>query len=134
MGEDITAKKRICTCSSCPHKITMSQGKYTRLWYTRAYTMKCEPVNKCTTAYLPLLSAPLHPTDCPRLNNPIDGMVTLSGLSVGSTASYTCDAGFFVNGAETRTCLGPGWSSSAPTCGEFGILILHLYWCHTFCT
>ena len=63
--------------------------------------------------------APLHPTDCPRLNNPENGMVTLSGLSVGSTTNYTCNSGYFVNGAESRTCQGPGWSSSALTCGEF---------------
>ena len=51
------------------------------------------------------------------------GTVTLSGLSVGSIATYTCNDGFFVNGAETRMCLGPGWSSSAPTCGEFRLVI-----------
>ena len=48
----------------------------------------------------------------------MNGVVTLSGLSVGNTANYTCDAGFFVNGTEIRACQGLEWNSSAPTCGE----------------
>ena len=54
---------------------------------------------------------------CPPLTDPDNGMVTWTGLTPDSTATYTCDTGFELNGVETRTCLNNGtWSDDAPTC------------------
>ncbi len=54
---------------------------------------------------------------CPSLVNPTDGTVTMSGNIEGSTATYNCNTGFGVNGAEMVTCTSDGsWSADPPTC------------------
>ncbi len=54
---------------------------------------------------------------CPTLVNPTDGTVTMSGNIEGSTATYSCNTGFGVNGAEMVTCTSDGsWSADPPTC------------------
>ena len=54
---------------------------------------------------------------CPSLTDPANGMVMWTGLNPGSTATYTCDEGFELNGVETRTCQSDGtWSDVPPTC------------------
>lgn len=48
---------------------------------------------------------------------PLNGGVTVSGLSIGSTATYTCLPGFSMVGTETRQCQQDTmWSSTAPMC------------------
>jgi len=51
------------------------------------------------------------------MSHPENGMVTWTGLTLGDTATYTCDDGFELNGAETRTCQSDEtWSDVPPTC------------------
>ena len=58
-------------------------------------------------------------TECPQLQNPANGQVSVSGTTVGSTATYTCNSGFVIEGESTRQCLGSGqWSGQAPTCAR----------------
>jgi len=55
--------------------------------------------------------------ECPRLPDPLNGRVSLSGLAFGSEATYTCLAGFQLVGSETRTCTAAGtWSLDPPVC------------------
>ena len=55
--------------------------------------------------------------DCGNLANPTNGEVDLTGTIVDSTATYSCDDGFTLQGQSTRTCQDDGqWSGSAPTC------------------
>ena len=55
--------------------------------------------------------------DCGPLDAPNDGSVSISGTIVGSTATYTCNDGFRLQGQSTRTCQTNGeWSGSAPIC------------------
>ena len=63
-------------------------------------------------------SVPLAATaDCGSLNNPLNGQVTLTDTTVGSTATYECDSGFTLVGNEERTCQDDGtWSGTDPTC------------------
>ena len=62
-------------------------------------------------------SFPIVAVQCRSLNNPKDGSVSLSGTTVGSTATYTCNDGFRLQGQSTRTCQTNGqWSRRAPTC------------------
>ena len=44
--------------------------------------------------------------------------MVLTGTSVGSTATYSCNPGFILLGKfNVRTCLNSGkWSGQAPTC------------------
>ena len=65
---------------------------------------------------------------CP---DPVDidnGMVTLTGNSLGNTATYSCDAGFELIGAATTTCIlvdenFPSFQPSPPFCRrEFCII------------
>ncbi len=54
---------------------------------------------------------------CPRLSDPQYGNVELSGLTVGSTAAYTCDGGFQLAGNKKRQCQPNGqWSGNDPSC------------------
>ena len=59
---------------------------------------------------------------CPNLQDPPNGIVTLSmGTVFESQATYTCSGGFVISsGDDTRTCEANGeWSGSETTCGKF---------------
>ena len=57
--------------------------------------------------------------NCPNLDNPDNGFVTLDGTSLGSIAIYSCNTGFKFDGPEMLTCARDGtWSSQPPTCSE----------------
>ena len=62
----------------------------------------------------------LHNTavDCGSLDDPVNGQVEFTNTTVGSTANYTCNCGYFLsNGNSTRTCEANGeWSGSPPSC------------------
>jgi len=57
--------------------------------------------------------------DCGNLSDPTNGHVSLTGTTVGNTASYTCNTGFRIrnNVPNVRTCQDSGqWSGDEPTC------------------
>ncbi len=55
--------------------------------------------------------------DCAGLDNPTNGVVVLSGVAVGSTADYSCDVGYELDGVSQRMCqMDREWSGVAPTC------------------
>ena len=69
-----------------------------------------------------------HAATCEGLNNPGFGTVTVSGQSVGDTATYDCQSGFSLIGTPTRTCtlISPGsadWSGEAPICERTSLII-----------
>ena len=54
---------------------------------------------------------------CPELMNPENGQVDNNGMTENSTATYSCDNGYTLNGPLTRTCSSDGvWSESEPSC------------------
>ena len=54
---------------------------------------------------------------CGQLINPMNGQVTVSGTTEGSTATYTCIDGFTLSGSTSRTCSSDGtWRPEAPVC------------------
>ena len=73
---------------------------------------------------VPSLVLPLHyiEIDCERddLSDPLNGMVMVDTVDVGSVATYTCDQAYTLVGQPTRTCVRNGadtmWSGQAPTC------------------
>ena len=56
--------------------------------------------------------------DCDTLADPINGQVThTAGMTLGQTATYSCNTGYNLVGNSTRTCQATGvWSGSEPTC------------------
>ena len=55
--------------------------------------------------------------ECGDLLAPSNGDVLVSTPEFGSTATYSCNDGYTLEGVTTRTCLASGsWSDSAPTC------------------
>ena len=56
--------------------------------------------------------------DCGGLDSPENGTVDLSeGTTFGSTAFYSCDEIFELDGNSTRVCLSSGvWSDEPPNC------------------
>ena len=70
------------------------------------YDDECNKVNF-------LISAAL----CSELISPINGKVTWTGLTSGSTATYTCDSGYELDGYQNRTCRITGtWTRYTPYC------------------
>ena len=65
--------------------------------------------------------------DCGSLQNPENGLVTLTETTVGSTASYSCSgSNYDLVGAAERTCQADGmWSGSAPECGKLLAVYIH---------
>ena len=56
-----------------------------------------------------------HP-ECEALSDPDNGHVTLTGTSLNSQATYTCNSGYELNGPMTRACQTNGWSGNDTTC------------------
>jgi hypothetical protein len=55
--------------------------------------------------------------NCPALSGPTGGAVSAPTLTTGSTATYSCGAGYDLVGSATRSCQASGaWSGAAPTC------------------
>lgn len=54
---------------------------------------------------------------CPKLHNPLNGLVRATKKIVGSQAMYECFGGHVLIGDIYRTCLPNGeWSGDEPTC------------------
>ena len=48
-----------------------------------------------------------------------NGDVSFTATIFESTATYTCDSGYDLDGAESVTCLASGeWSNTAPACNR----------------
>ena len=59
---------------------------------------------------------------CQTLRQPSNGLITSSGSSVGSIATYTCNTGFRLKGSPLRLCTqSRAWSGTAPTCEAGGM-------------
>ena len=55
--------------------------------------------------------------DCGSLEDPDNGQVEFFNTTFESTANYTCDLGYSLNGNSTRTCEANGnWSGDLPSC------------------
>ena len=70
---------------------------------------------------------------CGSLPNPSFGRVDLTGTTVGSTATYSCQSGYQLVGESTRTCQSNGqWSGVAPICTRMSTgseSIIQSYYC-----
>ena len=55
---------------------------------------------------------------CEELQNLTNGQVSMTGQSIGSTATYTCDSGYELVGDDTRTCEDGVWTGQEPTCSS----------------
>ena len=66
--------------------------------------------------------------DCPNYTDFKNGRVSLSGVSVGDTATFTCNDGYELVGDSSLICLSDGtWDSSPPVCqGPTGNMAHHL--------
>ena len=64
----------------------------------------------------------IHPALCPTLTPPSNGAVTWDGLTHGSTATYTCDTGYYMAGDNPRTCQNGVWSGQEPVCTRMTLL------------
>ena len=51
-----------------------------------------------------------------------NGMLCYTGLTPGSTATYSCDKGYELNGSSVLVCQANGlWNGTGPTCMELGL-------------
>ena len=63
--------------------------------------------------------------------DPVNGMVMMTGNSIGDTATYSCNQGYELVGAEILTCLSIGaqWSDFPPECKIIGKNVIVLKTC-----
>ena len=55
--------------------------------------------------------------NCPALQSPTGGSVSAPALTYGSTATYSCNNGYVLDGVATRMCQASmAWTGAAPTC------------------
>lgn len=60
--------------------------------------------------------------ECPTLPAPANGDVSLTDVTVGSTAAYSCDIGFELVGNSRRVCQSDGtWSGEDPICSNLSM-------------
>ncbi|XP_045204681.2 sushi, von Willebrand factor type A, EGF and pentraxin domain-containing protein 1-like isoform X2 [Mercenaria mercenaria] len=112
------------TCEKCPELSDPDSGTLTMTttgFITTAtfscqsgYYLKGEFSISCGTDGTWSDDAPLCKCNFPA--QPSNGQVSLSGT--GTTATYTCDTGYTLNGLSARTCQndGTGWEGSEPVC------------------
>ena len=56
---------------------------------------------------------------CPRLDEPVDGYLRITGLVVGAETVYFCDDGFRISGFLRRRCLATGeWNGEDTVCNR----------------
>ena len=59
--------------------------------------------------------------ECDLLPNPVNGLVSVDTTAAGGVATYSCDEGLVLSGAEVRTCGEDGeWSDDEPFCNGIG--------------
>lgn len=69
--------------------------------------------SKCYASYTTHVTA----SSCGPLDNPANGQVTISGSTIGATATYTCNRGYVLRGVVSRVCQTTGvWSGVEPIC------------------
>ena len=80
----------------------------------------------CEGNLLYILSHTLDSTvDCGSLPNPVNGHVTLSGTSLGSTAHYICNPLYGVVGSTSRVCQSNGtWSKEESYCSLLNVEVI----------
>lgn len=62
--------------------------------------------------------------ECQALTSPTDGNVTLSSNGTLTTATFTCEIGYSLDGKSAIQCLADGtWSNSSPTCRKFHVVL-----------
>ena len=55
--------------------------------------------------------------ECPKLSDPANGDVEITGVNPGDRATYQCDNGHDLVGSSSRKCQQNGqWSGEAPIC------------------
>ena len=64
--------------------------------------------------------------DCGGLTAPENGEISITMTTrVMSTATYTCNPGFVLEGNSSRMCMSDAqWSGSDPTCSKFIVLLI----------
>ena len=77
-----------------------------------AYSVRCGADGSWSTGAI------CEAVNCGPLSNPGNGSVNTGGGTLfGASATYSCDSGYALTGAATRTCEAVGaWSGSAPSC------------------
>jgi len=55
---------------------------------------------------------------CQAIGAPIYGTKSSSNYNAGGTITFTCNAGYSLQGSSSRTCSGGGWTGSQPQCQD----------------
>ncbi len=95
-------------------------------WSGSASTCESKYISSLNVVLISTFPPPVPIVTCPTLPNPMNGIVDMSSNTEGSTATYTCNSGFGVNGAESSMCENSGsWSADPPTCQRELILTVY---------
>uniref|UniRef100_A0A6P8IYU7 Sushi, von Willebrand factor type A, EGF and pentraxin domain-containing protein 1-like n=1 Tax=Actinia tenebrosa TaxID=6105 RepID=A0A6P8IYU7_ACTTE len=70
---------------------------------------------------------------CGTLESPIYGVMHSSGSTHGSTATFTCRAGYSIKGTGTRSCQSGQWTGTQPTCEDIDECLTGGHGCNQVC-
>ena len=77
------------------------------------FSFTCQMDRHALTVFFCLIAA----NNCSDPGAPTNGQRSLSSTTNNSVVTYTCDAGYTLQGANSRTCQSSGqWSGSVPLC------------------
>ena len=69
---------------------------------------------------------------CPSLSPPLNGDLSVTGLSINDKATISCDVGYVITRPTERSCTSSGWDGSAadcvPICRFMTLTCLCNYW------
>ena len=75
----------------------------------------------------------VSPAECTDLNDPDFGRISVTGLVLGSVATYMCNSGYTLVGNMTRDCVQLNssrvdWSDESPVCKRTFHKQLHFFY------
>ena len=83
---------------------------------------------KYEVTYMEYMYLLLTVVNCGALSNPANGQVNhTAGTTLGQTATYSSNTGYYLVGNSNRTCQATGgWSGSVPACQSM-LLCMYMY-------
>ena len=75
----------------------------------------------------------VHLGECSELANPTNGAVSVTSVTQGSIATYSCNSGYYLNGSFNRICQANGtWGGSDPTCKRTLKKLIMIWFCNIY--
>ena len=115
------------------HLLTVTYISSNSVWSHVLIKTFVQHTGQCINYYVHYLHSSCSAALCPDPAAIVNGMRTFTGISVGDTATYTCDSGFELIGVTTITCtevdvITVAFSPAPPVCRREYACCLNNLW------